>query len=714
MADFPPLPTTNLATLCEMFPTVQRGVVEMIFEDTQGDGEKAIELLLTMSEPEPISIAAPVVEPEPCKASLSQVSATLLSPKSSSTTLSKISNDATPTSPPPLLLPVVSDLQHGHHVMVIIRGLPGSGKSSLALKLMQTTQCGLSLSTDEYFNKRGVYVFKPELLGNAHAWNQKRAMDAVNDRSNLIIIDNTNTMAWEMRPYVELAVNNNYKVHIMEPDTPWKFKPKVLAVKNTHKVPKQKIEIMLERYEKNISIEKLKIMWNISEPLNIKNAEKHEECDDEIFESEDEAVNEQRDAQVSAKTIKLNPDVTEFVPSGSRLSWQDAEASAIVLGRGSESPNSFQESEGNDVDRLVTMFPHLSLEQAATLYIQHGNNTAEVISSLLESNSPASTQEEVNNSSEVVRSASLPQAASEEAKTVPMTLDPMFAVTLQEKYGFPVDESLMQFLNTGEVLSVEIPVTMAKQIFLLWQESLQSILTTKPLLELPSPDGARAVSDCGIVGAVGIPGDSTAPKTVLAPNAVEHYEKQMLDKAMKESISQNIPKKVKPIIVVKPMKQEVTNIEQDGNTELEQFIEQRDMLYRKAMETRGSNMQGAASYYAAQARELNSHIKTTQKQSQMEMFLQANKDSPSTRLDLHYLQTSDAIKQLQQFISQKEAIARNGGTGILTVDIITGKGNRSENGKSRLRPAVQNWLEQKNYLFTEVNIGCFRVKIKSQ
>ena len=128
---------------------------------------------------------------------------------------------------------------------------------------MQTTQCGLSLSTDEYFNKRGVYVFKPELLGNAHAWNQKRAMDAVNDRSNLIIIDNTNTMAWEMRPYVELAVNNNYKVHIMEPDTPWKFKPKVLAVKNTHKVPKQKIEIMLERYEKNISIEKLKIMWNI-------------------------------------------------------------------------------------------------------------------------------------------------------------------------------------------------------------------------------------------------------------------------------------------------------------------------------------------------------------------------------------------------------------------------------------------------------------------
>ena len=29
----------------------------------------------------------------------------------------------------------------------------------------------------------------------------------------LIIVDNTNTMAWEMKPYVTLAVNNGYKVH---------------------------------------------------------------------------------------------------------------------------------------------------------------------------------------------------------------------------------------------------------------------------------------------------------------------------------------------------------------------------------------------------------------------------------------------------------------------------------------------------------------------
>jgi hypothetical protein len=230
-----------------------------------------------------------------------------------------------------------------------------------------------------------------------------------------------------------------------------------------------------------------------------------------------------------------------------------------------------------------------------------------------------------------------------------MTLDPIFAVTLQEQFGSPVDDSLLQFLKTGEMLSMDIPISLARQIFTLWQSSLQSVLTNKPVLETsgnPAAVGQAAAA-------------TAAPKTVLAPNAVEHYEKEMLDKAVKASLS-NIPQKAKPVIVVRPMKkqQETREQEDQNNSDLDQFIEQRDMLYRKAMETRGSNMQGAASYYAAQARELNTHIKTTQKRSQMEMFLQANKDSPNTRLDLHYLQTSDAIKQLQQFISQKEAMAR--------------------------------------------------------
>ena len=46
------------------------------------------------------------------------------------------------------------------------------------------------------------------------------------------------------------------------------------------------------------------------------------------------------------------------------------------------------------------------------------------------------------------------------------------------------------------------------------------------------------------------------------------------------------------------------------------------------------------------------------------------------------------------------------------VEVVTGKGNRSEHGKSRLRPAVVNWLEQKKYRYSEVNPGALKIYLK--
>ena len=83
-----------------------------------------------------------------------------------------------------------------------------------------------------------------------------------------------------------------------------------------------------------------------------------------------------------------------------------------------------------------------------------------------------------------------------------------------------------------------------------------------------------------------------------------------------------------------------------------------------------------------------------------------------SRLDLHYLQTGDAVKQLSAFISQWEKVVSEGKKGSLSLEVITGRGNRSDHGKSRLRPAVTNWLAQKNYTFSEVNEGCLKVVIR--
>ncbi|NXX39483.1 N4BP2 protein, partial [Tricholaema leucomelas] len=139
-------------------------------------------------------------------------------------------------------------------VLVLLRGVPGSGKSYLARTLLEDNPDGIILSTDDYFCKNGQYHYNPDCLGEAHDWNRKRAKEAFEMRISPIIIDNTNIQAWEMKPYVTLAQQFKYKVMFREPDTWWKFKPKELEKRNIHGVPKEKIKRMLERYERCLSV----------------------------------------------------------------------------------------------------------------------------------------------------------------------------------------------------------------------------------------------------------------------------------------------------------------------------------------------------------------------------------------------------------------------------------------------------------------------------
>ncbi|NXY64638.1 N4BP2 protein, partial [Callaeas wilsoni] len=139
-------------------------------------------------------------------------------------------------------------------VLVLLRGVPGSGKSYLARNLLEDNPGGIILSTDDYFYKHGQYHYDPDCLGEAHDWNRKRAKEAFEMRISPIIIDNTNIQAWEMKPYVTLAQQFKYKVMFREPDTWWKFKPKELERRNIHGVSKEKIKRMLERYERCLTV----------------------------------------------------------------------------------------------------------------------------------------------------------------------------------------------------------------------------------------------------------------------------------------------------------------------------------------------------------------------------------------------------------------------------------------------------------------------------
>nr|XP_057935411.1 NEDD4-binding protein 2-like 2 isoform X2 [Doryrhamphus excisus] len=140
-------------------------------------------------------------------------------------------------------------------VLILMRGLPGSGKSTTARELLSKGPDGLILSTDDYFADKDGYRYDPGLLGAAHEWNQRRACDAMHDRRSPVIIDNTNLQAWEMKPYVTMALQRGYRVDFCEPNTSWKFDPYELEKRNKHGVPQEKIAQMLDRFYSPISVE---------------------------------------------------------------------------------------------------------------------------------------------------------------------------------------------------------------------------------------------------------------------------------------------------------------------------------------------------------------------------------------------------------------------------------------------------------------------------
>ena len=126
--------------------------------------------------------------------------------------------------------------------IILIRGLPGSGKTSLAKLLSENGKYPV-FSVDEYFTdaQTGAYTFDHKRNYLAYAACEENAKRCMMDDCEKIFIDNTFTLEWEMEPYFQLADKFGYQIFVITVENRH-------GGKNTHGITEEQLEKMASKY----------------------------------------------------------------------------------------------------------------------------------------------------------------------------------------------------------------------------------------------------------------------------------------------------------------------------------------------------------------------------------------------------------------------------------------------------------------------------------
>ena len=122
-------------------------------------------------------------------------------------------------------------------ILIIVRGIPGCGKSTFA-KFLGRAIC----TADDYLMRNGKYEWSRENAGRAHTWCQRKCERFMKAGITPVIVANTSTTEKELRPYYNLA--NKYGFEVFS-----------IIVENRHNgidehnVPEETLEKMRNRFD---------------------------------------------------------------------------------------------------------------------------------------------------------------------------------------------------------------------------------------------------------------------------------------------------------------------------------------------------------------------------------------------------------------------------------------------------------------------------------
>jgi len=128
--------------------------------------------------------------------------------------------------------------------VIVLQGLSGSGKSTIAKKLVEGVNQAVIVSTDQFMvNEAGEYEFDPTKIGEAHGRCFKRFLIALEADWSLIVVDNTNTSVAEIAPYMLAASAFGYEAAILRIEC----SVEKAAARNLHGTPLDVVQAMAAR-----------------------------------------------------------------------------------------------------------------------------------------------------------------------------------------------------------------------------------------------------------------------------------------------------------------------------------------------------------------------------------------------------------------------------------------------------------------------------------
>lgn len=126
--------------------------------------------------------------------------------------------------------------------LTIIRGLPGSGKSTYAQKMVEKDSELLHLEADTFFNRITTheYDFDIRLIEAAHSWCYGNTVRFLREGYD-VVVSNTFTRLWELDKYLSLpAIIDGLELELVEMRTQFE---------NIHNVPADVLKNMATRWQ---------------------------------------------------------------------------------------------------------------------------------------------------------------------------------------------------------------------------------------------------------------------------------------------------------------------------------------------------------------------------------------------------------------------------------------------------------------------------------